>query len=971
LDTKEFFKLLFGKCSGGYLSLYTIPQKDTYQFRVSEYESAAHKALELGEETNTYFNVCLRKELMPNHLRGSADDVLYVPAFYSDFDIKGLAHKQDNLAESEESVIEYLHSMVKPPSVIVNSGYGMHGYWLLNEPFCIKSDEDPEYISSIARGFGKYLSSEAKKLGWKIDSVYDLARVLRVPGTYNHKNGGKKICRVIENMDKRYSVNDFLEYRDTIPVHMAVQDIDADYIGTSERVYDRCAFIRHCRDDAANLPEPEWFSAISNLALTADGDTAVHTISEPYGDYTFEETEAKRLRVVKTNKPQTCRYIHECLGFSCPEKGCGVKAPISFAVYSMAERIKKLMDSETTGTDAVSQKTLTLMAYAKEHQPADYALFKTRLKKLGLSFRDFDKAVKHEAEKRIPLEFEIHQGELLLDKLETKGILSPSGWLVSMEDGVQKTVYIKGVQTTVPISSSPIVITKRLENIDTGLEKTEIAFYRNNRWKRIAAPRSEIFNKASLMKFADSGLPVTSDSSGDIVVYLNDYESANTGVIPFTRSIGRVGWFGSEFYPYLIHGDIVFESEYNEADTIVQSLHSQGNKELWLKTAEKIRKNPLSRMLLACSFASPLLELLNHRVFVVHIWHDSRSGKTAALKFALSVWGDPQKLLNSYNTTVVGLERTCGTMKHLPFAIDELQSLNTRGLSIENIVFPLCNGFGKMRGAKSGGLQNIPTWRNIILSTGEMPMSNENSIDGINTRVLELYGRPVHDIESACEIHKIIETNYGFAGEDYIKYLAESKVRIREDYIRMQSALKEQFKALYSGEPGIHIDNAGAACLADYYASIAVFNNDSDKAWVDAINMGIQILNNCKLSEKEDSIIRAWEFTTGWVASNKQRFYGDLPPCYGTMDDKKVYILTSVLQEAIEKAGFSYGKSIKGFKERGFIETFVDAKGIQRTQFQKRIKGINTRVIAANIETSSDIQNDGQKSAEEFDDFLM
>jgi uncharacterized protein (DUF927 family) len=46
---------------------------------------------------------------------------------------------------------------------------------------------------------------------------------------------------------------------------------------------------------------------------------------------------------------------------------------------------------------------------------------------------------------------------------------------------------------------------------------------------------------------------------------------------------------------------------------------------------------PLEDLFFQSLFASPLLKLLGHRVFFIHIWHDSGSGKTAAIKTAVSV----------------------------------------------------------------------------------------------------------------------------------------------------------------------------------------------------------------------------------------------------------------------------------------------------------------------------------------------
>jgi len=40
-ETIKFFEALYGKCPGGWLTIWTLPDKKTYWFEVSEYEEAA------------------------------------------------------------------------------------------------------------------------------------------------------------------------------------------------------------------------------------------------------------------------------------------------------------------------------------------------------------------------------------------------------------------------------------------------------------------------------------------------------------------------------------------------------------------------------------------------------------------------------------------------------------------------------------------------------------------------------------------------------------------------------------------------------------------------------------------------------------------------------------------------------------------------------------------------------------------
>ena len=221
--------------------------------------------------------------------------------------------------------------------------------------------------------------------------------------------------------------------------------------------------------------------------------------------------------------------------------------------------------------------------------------------------------------------------------------MEPQGYRISIEEGVNSICYENGVGFPVNLCHEPVVISRRLENIDTGRERLVLSHYRNHRWKEIVAPRSVVFNRNKLVNLSDNGLPVSTDNAEGLVRYLTAYETQNSKVIPFVRSIDRIGWVGNEFYPCAVKNDYVYEGE--DADHLVSAITESGDYDLWLRTATELRKNPFARAIMAASFASPLLELLQHRVIILHVWHSSRSGKTAALKFALSIWGDPMKLL--------------------------------------------------------------------------------------------------------------------------------------------------------------------------------------------------------------------------------------------------------------------------------------------------------------------------------------
>lgn len=634
-------------------------------------------------------------------------------------------------------------------------------------------------------------------------------------------------------------------------------------------------------------------------------------------------------------------------------------------VANITAAIDDALDSDLDIDTVFSPEFLSNALWAYRNDPARYTKLRSHLPK-EVSVRDFTREVK-KLDAGAGSESSVAANEkaslLRLKGVSTANMLIPGNWIAN-DSGIRHWEMVMGVMTPVRVTSEPLFVSSKLVNVDDGTEKLEVTFRRNGQYKKLIAPRADMLNRNSIVKYADEGFPVSSGNSATLTQYIEETEAINTSVIPISRSIRRAGWIGDEFFPYSLKDGIAAQSDGNETERILAALTTNGSEEAWIAVAAKARRMPFARAMLAASFASPLLERLQHRVIYVHIWYSTRSGKTAVLKLAISIWGDPMVLVSKYFSTIVGMERWAGTLKHLPFAMDELQTLNQKRLSVNDVVYTLGNGSGKTRGRVGAGLQKVETWRNCILSTGEQPMSSDNSMDGVNTRLMELYACPLNetgkgdpDDALASELHKISEQNYGFAGERYIRYLVEKvlpvKGKMQDDLVRF----KEVLELLCSDS--VQLDNTAVLCLADYYASMSVFGETEDVAFEGAISLGKSVLGNIEDNRHQDSISMAWDTVCGWVASNKLRFVGssalhEVSPLYGMVENKKVFAINTEMNKALEDAGYSVRKCIKGFQERGYIESFTDSEGKKRSQTLKRIKGINTRVYALNLEIADD-----------------
>lgn len=76
-----------------------------------------------------------------------------------------------------------------------------------------------------------------------------------------------------------------------------------------EKMFNRCAYLQYCKDNADCLTEPEWYSMITVLAQIEDSDVLIHKLSEPYPKYSYAETQKKIENARKFGHSQSCDYL--------------------------------------------------------------------------------------------------------------------------------------------------------------------------------------------------------------------------------------------------------------------------------------------------------------------------------------------------------------------------------------------------------------------------------------------------------------------------------------------------------------------------------------------------------------------------------------------------------------------------------------------------------------------------------------
>jgi len=123
-------------------------------------------------------------EINPSTVNGraTAQDITALAALYIDIDYKDSG--AGTIAQAKE-LIELLSDLIGVgPSAVVYSGHGIQPYWAIDP----EEDFDPSLAQGILNRWGAFARFIGGSIGVQLDSVFDLPRIFRVPGSRNMKD---------------------------------------------------------------------------------------------------------------------------------------------------------------------------------------------------------------------------------------------------------------------------------------------------------------------------------------------------------------------------------------------------------------------------------------------------------------------------------------------------------------------------------------------------------------------------------------------------------------------------------------------------------------------------------------------------------------------------------------------------------------------------------------------------------------
>ena len=754
MDTMTFLQSVLGT-AGSYCVL-AISENRRIQKFYDTIEQLEHAAMNFDENgLDAYFALGTFEEAGSRE----ADNVKQMRAFFMDLDC-GVNLKTGKPKEfpDQYAAIVALKTFVKanglPRPFLVSSGYGVHVYWPLTAPV--------DFMAWLP--VAEKLKALAKAQGFKADETVtaDAARVLRVPGTHNHKGGTSKPVTFFGMAEPApvefFAFAALLEtVAGSLPTSMPARRyspavtsnamMDA-LIGKREASFKNimqktiagkgCAQLAHCIENRAELSEPMWRAALSIAKHCTDMPKAVRAVSMGHPDYD-EDAAMQKAGLIKG--PYLCARFEEYNPGGC--QGCPNWNKIKSPVVLGQQFTEASPEDNTIVVDNPEKPNEPPRVYEIPEYPTPYF----RGKNGGVFIRVIDDD--GEITERIIWHHDLYVVRRLNDPEQ--------GEIVEMRhhlprDGVRSFV--------VPL----YVVTSKEE------------------FRKVLATNGVI----AINKEVDAIMSFTQSMVKNLQITTQADDAHR-----------QFGWL-PDFKGFVLGDKVIYEDrvEFNAPSAATRGMleffEPAGTLDGW-RDAVNFYNRPgfeLHQFITCVGFGSVLMKFLPINAALLHIWSkDSGFGKTHAQYAALSVWGDPRKLLLQERDTHNSRMNRADVMHSLPVCMDEITNIKPQDAS--DMIYQITGGQQRNRLASTGNTERYrgDPWNLLFISSANCSLIDKVAMakampKAEAQRVLEIETSKLFnekaDKKQTDAFSTNIQTNYGHAGTLFVQYvmanLAETKL---------------------------------------------------------------------------------------------------------------------------------------------------------------------------------------------------
>lgn len=262
-----------------------------YYFSTNE-EANAFVELNKEKDGELYFSPTVYSKAERNQANAKC-----IQAFWLDIDC-GEGKDYTTQQEGLDAVARFLKATGFPTPYIVNSGHGLHVYWVLQTPIA----------PNVWTGYAKALKQLCLLEGLRADPARtaDCASLLRPVGTYNHK-GQETTSVYFIVQSKPVPLGSFSRLeavtKDSSNDKITAGLDDSYPSSNIEGILKGCPLIADIAKKRGAVEEPLWRGMLSVVSRCIGGQALIHEMSKGDARYNAAETEKK---AAGTKGPYTC-----------------------------------------------------------------------------------------------------------------------------------------------------------------------------------------------------------------------------------------------------------------------------------------------------------------------------------------------------------------------------------------------------------------------------------------------------------------------------------------------------------------------------------------------------------------------------------------------------------------------------------------------------------------------------------------
>ena len=526
-------------------------------------------------------------------------------------------------------------------------------------------------------------------------------------------------------------------------------------------------------------------------------------------------------------------------------------------------------------------------------------------------------------------------------------------------------IYLKNNKVCIAVDGKEEIVADGMgidvikTDIDSCKKESMIYYYDGGIRKVCSMDRSDYLNPTNLISQQSIGMDVMRDNCSILCKHFrNEEELAKRENIHKRLGFGMY----NEKLIYKHHKCVGIDSTYEGE----KEIKPKGSREIYVKMIkEDVVGHPPLELIVSISLSSVLLgyigEELSLDTQIVHLYGNSTTGKSTALKLAISLFGYPDVkkngLFSTYNATENALIKQLEGIKGVPFAFDEISMSKINNFS--QMIYKIANGVEKSRlNSKSEQIKKEP-WLTTIMSNGEKSLvGSADKNAGIHVRVLEFESVMwTKSSEHSEKINSIILDNYGHLGFEFAQYLMDlGKEYINKEYYKTKSKLKSIFEKRRIKDNFIDRRiNKIAIIILTMQLFERMMNIKMNR------NKVLQLILNTEIeSIKQRNFDKSFmNYFKEYVSANIVRFsttkkINDVKDYVGNIKRKEKYlefeILPEKFKEIVKEGGFEDDKVVlKELKKSGYLECEKD----RYTRKRETQAGIKIPLIVIKIPTGN------------------